>query len=99
MITSWYPKISKLLIFLYYGHTTEICEAVFLFEGAKEIWDYLCFQYATNEKVLDFDMIEQVGNDIDPCEKRDEMINADAKIQNVKDHGHLKTRYNDKSGQ
>jgi len=80
-------------------------------KSAKEIWDYLNCLYATNGKVSDFDMIEQedtveikefvdykVGNDIDPWEKQDEIINANTKIQNVKDHGHLQTGYNDKSG-
>jgi len=67
--------------------------------------------YATNGKDSTFDIIEpedivkikefvdhKVKNVIDPYEKPDEMINANTKIQNVKDHGHLQTGYNDKSG-
>ena len=49
---------SKAIHILYCGLTNEIRELVLQCKSAKEICDYLYYLYATNGKVLDFDMNE-----------------------------------------
>ena len=52
-------KNSKAINILYHGLRIEICELVFHCKSTKEIRDYLYYLNAINEKVTDYDMIEQ----------------------------------------
>ena len=42
---------------LYCGISIDICESVFHYKSAKEIWDYLCCHYGSNEEISDLDTI------------------------------------------
>jgi len=41
-------KISKAINMQYCGLSSDICEYVFYYKSAKEIWDYLYYSYSDN---------------------------------------------------
>ena len=67
-------KNSKALNMLYFGFSIDICESVFHYKSAKEIWDYLCCHYGSNEEISDLEMITDEENGDDKSEPYTELV-------------------------
>ena len=65
---------SKAINMLYCGLSTDIYELVFHYTSAKDIWDYLCCRYGSNEEITDLEIITNEENGDDKSEPHAELL-------------------------